>query len=59
MSESLDKATPLELDMLILQKKISQGDFENIEFLLDYFENFNDDLSKKTLNSHLKSVSNQ
>ena len=32
MSESLDKATPLELDMLILQKKISQGDFENIEF---------------------------
>ena len=31
MSESLDKATPLELDMLILQKKISQGDFENIE----------------------------
>ena len=30
MSESLEKATPLELDMLILQKKISQGDFENI-----------------------------
>ena len=30
MSESLDKATPLELDMLILQKKISQGDLENI-----------------------------
>ena len=30
MSESLEKATPLELDMLILQKKISQGDFDNI-----------------------------
>ena len=33
-------------------------DFNNIEYLLDYFENFNDDLSKKTLNSYLKSVSN-
>ena len=30
MSESLEKATPLELDMLILQKKISQGDLHNI-----------------------------
>jgi|TARA_B100000965_G_scaffold218459_1_gene182820 hypothetical protein len=30
MSDSLEKATPLELDMLILQKKISQGDLENI-----------------------------
>ena len=30
MGESLDKATPLELDMLILQKKISHGDLENI-----------------------------
>ena len=30
MSKSLDKATSLELDMLILQKKISQGDLENI-----------------------------
>ena len=41
-------------------KKISifLSDFENIEYLLDYFENFNDDLSKKTLNSYLKSVSN-
>ena len=32
--------------------------FGNIEYLLDYFENFNDNLSKKTLNSYLKSVSN-
>ena len=41
-------------------KKISSflSDFGNIEYLLDYFENFNDDLSKKTLNSYLKSVSN-
>ena len=41
-------------------KKISifLSDFGNIEYLLDYFENFNDDLSKKTLNSFLKSVSN-
>ena len=41
-------------------KKISMflSDFENIDYLLEYFENFNDDLSKKTLNSYLKSVSN-
>ena len=40
-------------------KKISifLSDFRNIEYLLDYFDNFNDDLSKKTLNSYLKSVS--
>ncbi|MDC0333418.1 ubiquinol-cytochrome C reductase [Candidatus Pelagibacter sp.] len=33
-------------------------DFNEINELLDYFELFNDDLSKKTLNSYLKSVSN-
>ena len=33
-------------------------DFNEIEHLLDYFEIFNDNLSKKTLNSYLKSVSN-
>ena len=40
-------------------KKISifLSDSANIEYLLDYFENFNRDLSKKTLNSYLKSVS--
>ncbi|MBD1170468.1 ubiquinol-cytochrome C reductase [Pelagibacterales bacterium SAG-MED02] len=40
-------------------KKISifLSDFGNNEYLLDYFEKFNDDLSKKTLNSYLKSVS--
>ena len=42
-------------------KKISffLSDFGNIVDLLDYFEDFNLNLSKKTLNSYLKSVSNQ
>ena len=35
------------------------SDFQKIDYLLDYFEKFNDNLSKKTLNSYLKSVSNQ
>ena len=41
-------------------KKISNflSDFQNNEYLLDYFEGFNSNLSKKTLNSYLKSVSN-
>ena len=34
------------------------SDFGEINHLLDYFELFNDNLSKKTLNSYLKSVSN-
>jgi len=33
-------------------------DFKEIDNLLDYFELFDDNLSKKTLNSYLKSVSN-
>ena len=33
-------------------------DFSNNNELLDYFEKFNSNLSKKTLNSYLKSVSN-
>jgi len=33
------------------------SDFSQIDQLLDYFEAFNEDLSKKTLNSYLKSVS--
>ena len=33
-------------------------DFNNIEYLFDYFENFNIKLSKISLNSYLKSVSN-
>ena len=41
-------------------KKLSLflSDFQNIDDLLDYFEEFNSNLSKKTLNSYLKSVSN-
>ena len=34
------------------------SDFKNIEELADYFDEFNSNLSKKTLNSYLKSVSN-
>jgi len=33
-------------------------EFNEINHLLDYFELFDEDLSKKTLNSYLKSVSN-
>ena len=33
-------------------------DFNEIDHLLDYFELFDENLSKKTLNSYLKSVSN-
>ena len=42
-------------------KKISffLRDFQNNDYLLDYFDNFNENLSNKTLNSYLKSVSNQ
>ena len=49
-----------KLNKLEKEKKISLflGEFGNIEFLLDYFEDFNSNLSKKTLNSYLKSVSN-
>jgi len=31
--------------------------FKKIDYLVDYFNEFSDDLSKKTLNSYLKSVS--
>ena len=34
------------------------SDFQNNEELLEYFDLFNKNLSKKTLNSYLKSVSN-
>ena len=41
-------------------KKLSLflSDFQNFEELLDYFEEYNSNLSKKTLNSYIKSVSN-
>ena len=35
------------------------SNFKEIDQLLDYFEIFDENLSKKTLNSYLKSVSNQ
>ena len=34
------------------------SDFSEIEYLLEYFDKFDDYLSKKTLNSYLKSVNN-
>ena len=41
-------------------KKISTflENFNNIDALTEYFDQFNDKLSKKTLNSYIKSVSN-
>ena len=41
-------------------KKISifLSDFQNNDSLLEYFDEFNSNLSKKTLNSYLKSVIN-
>ena len=49
-----------ELDKVEKEKKISPflTNFQNIEYLVDYFNEFNLDLSKKTLNYYLKSVSN-
>ena len=35
------------------------GDFNNCEYLLEYFEKYNEELSKKTLNFHLKGVINR
>ena len=32
--------------------------FENTQYLVDYFDNFNNDLKKNNLNSYLKSVNN-
>ena len=51
--ESLEKSEKLKKFSVFLI------DFGNIDHLLDYFEEFNEKLSKKTLNSYLKSVSNQ
>ena len=48
----LSKAQKIEKFSIFL------SDFKEITELLDYFELFNDNLSKKTLNSYLKSVSN-
>ena len=50
-------------DNLNKEQKINKfsnflNDFSNIDELIDYFDKFNLNLSKKTLNSYLKSVSN-
>ena len=50
--ENLTKTEKLKKFSLFL------SDFNKIDHLLDYFEEFNEKLSKKTLNSYLKSVSN-
>ena len=50
--DNLDKSEKLKKFSIFL------SDFNNIDDLLDYFEDFNEKLSKKTLNSFLKSVSN-
>ncbi len=34
------------------------NDFDKIDYLVDYFDKYNENLSKKTLNFYLKSVSN-
>ena len=49
--DNLDKSEKVKKFSLFL------NDFEKIDHLLDYFEEFNENLSKKTLNSYLKSVS--
>ena len=48
-------------DNLEKQKKISNylDNYTNIDHLIRYFNEFNVDLSKKSLNSYLKSVINQ
>ena len=50
--EDLNKSEKLKIFSVFLT------DFEDIDHLLNYFEQFNENLSKKTLNSYLKSVSN-
>jgi cytochrome b pre-mRNA-processing protein 3 len=49
---SLSRSEKIEKFSLFL------SDFREIDHLLDYFELFDENLSKKTLNSYLKSVSN-
>ena len=50
--KNLDRSQKKEKFLIFL------SDFNEIDHLLDYFEEFNDNLSKKTLNSYIKSVSN-
>jgi cytochrome b pre-mRNA-processing protein 3 len=50
--DDLSKSDKIEKLSIFLE------DFNNIDDLLDYFDEFNLNLSKKTLNYYLKSVSN-
>ena len=49
------------LSIIEKQKKISNylGNFSKNDHLVDYFDKFQENLSKKTLNSFLKSVNNR
>ena len=49
-----------KLTFIEKEKKMSIffSNFKEINYLVEYFEEFRDNLSKKTLNSYLKSVSN-
>ncbi|WP_440649093.1 ubiquinol-cytochrome C chaperone family protein [Candidatus Pelagibacter sp. HIMB1521] len=51
--DNLSKSDKIEKLSIFLE------DFNNIHDLVDYFDEFNLNLSKKTLNYYLKSVSNQ
>jgi cytochrome b pre-mRNA-processing protein 3 len=50
--DKLSKSDKIEKLSIFLE------DFNNIDDLLEYFDEFNLNLSKKTLNYYLKSVSN-
>ena len=50
--ENLDKNNKVEKMLIFL------NNFTEINYLIDYFDKFRANLSKKTLNSYLKSVSN-
>ena len=50
-----------KLEFIKKKEKLSTflQNFDDIEYLVDYFNNFSEDLSKNNLNSYLKSVSSQ
>ncbi len=49
-----------DFDLTKKKEKLSMflQNFNDIDYLVDYFDNFRDHLSKNNLNSYLKSVSN-
>ena len=49
-----------KLELIEKQNKVSMflENFNKIDHLIEYFDEFSNDLSKKTLNSYLKSVNN-